>query len=225
MKDLLKAFAEGREDSKTRNFLIKEIQAVARESKMEELLIKRLGDNYAEDILSCLRLKVLVMVRSGKLEDKKFISKSYIRKMIRSCMVDALNGDFKLNLVNMEVLNYEDEEGNVVGFEESVAVEEDKDLKITAVDLFNEIISQLSEKEKRVMCYYLYKTLYSKEIPLEGISKANLYKTWERLKKKIADEIPYIPSKEEFREFAERFISEVCDKEGYLLKESGEDGK
>lgn len=225
MKDVLKAFAEGREDPKTRNFLIKEIRAVVRKSDMEALLKKRLGDDYAEDILADLRLKVVSMVRSGKLEDKEFINVSYIRKMIHSCMIDALNGDFKLNPVNMESLNYEDEEGSVVSFEEAIPVEEDKDLEITAKDLFDEIVCRLSENEKKVMCYYLYKGLYSKEIHLEGISKSNLYKIWERLKKKIANGISYVPSEEEFREFAERFLSEVCDKEGYSVKESGEDGK
>jgi len=86
-------------------------------------------------------------------------------------------------------------------------------------------VSKLSEKEKRVMCYYLYKSIYSKEIPIKGISKANLYKTWERLKNKIATEMSYIPSEEEFREFVERFLSEVCEKEGYLIERSDENGK
>jgi len=224
MKDVLKAFAEGREDLRIRDFLVKEVRLVARQTKVEDLLKRRVGDDYEEEILSDLRLKALAMVRSGKLEDKEFVSISYLRKMIRSCIVDALNGDTKLNLINMEVLNYEDEEGKVVNFEENIAVEEDKDLKIVAEDLFCEIVSKLSEKEKKVMCYYLYKSIYSKEMPLEGISKANLYKTWERLKNKIATEMSYIPSEEEFREFVERFLSEVCEKEGYLIERSDENG-
>ena len=225
MKDVLKALAEGREDPKVRNFLLKEIQTIARESEMEILLRKRLGDNYIEDILSDLRLKALIMLKSGKLEEKELVSVSYVRKMIRSCMVDALNGDSKLNPVSMEYLNFEDEEGNVTSFEESISVEEDKDMKIIAKDLFEEIVGKLTEKEKKVMCYYLYKSLYSREILLDGISKTNLYKSWERLKKKIASEISYVPSVEEFREFAERFLSEVYDKQGYSIKESDEDGK
>jgi len=131
----------------------------------------------------------------------------------------------KLNLINMELLNYEDEEGKVVSFEENIAVEEDKDLEIVSEDLFYEIVNKLSEKEKKVMCYYIYKSIYSKEIPLEGISKANLYKTWERLKKKIATEMAYISSEEEFREFVEKFVSEVCEKEGYLIERSDENGE
>ena len=225
MKEVLKALAEGREDLRIRDFLLKEIRFVARQSKTEEVLRKRIGDDYAEEILSDLRLKALAMVRSGKLESKEFVSISYLRKMIRSCIVDALNGDVKLNLINVEVLNYEDEEGKVVSFEENIAVEEDKDLQIVSKDLFYEIVSKLSEKEKKVMCYYLYKSIYSKEIPIKGISKANLYKTWERLKKKIATNMPYIPSEEEFRKFVERFLSEVCEKEGYLIERSDENGK
>ena len=225
MKEALKALAKGREDPQFRNFLLKEIQSVARENELEELLKKRLGDDYAEEILADFRLKVFLMVRSGKLEEKEYISKSYIRKMIRSCAIDILNGDSKLNFMSVEDLNYENDEGDVVSFEENISVEEDKDLQINAEDLFEEIVAKLSEKEKKVMCYYLYKSLYSKDIPLEGISKANLYKIWERLRKKIANEISYTPSKEEFREFAERFLSEVCDKEGYSIKESERDGK
>ena len=223
MKEMLIALAQGREDLKARNFLIKEIRAVARESNTESLLKKRIGDDYAEEILADFKLKVLLMLKSGKLEEKEFISTFYIRKMLRSCIVDALNGDPKLNLVNMEDLNYQDEEGNVVSFEENIGVEEDKDLEINASDLFGTLVGKLSDKDKKVMCYYLFKSLYSEEIPLEGISKANLYKSWERLKKKLAEEMPYIPSEEEFREFAERFLSEVCDKEGYSIERKDSD--
>ncbi len=225
MKDALIALAEGREDIQFRTFLLKEIQSVIRENELEELLKRRLGDDYAEEVLADFRLRVFLMVRSGKLEEKEFISRYYVRKMIRSCAIDILNGDSKLNFVSVEGLNYENDEGDVVSFEENIAVEEDKDLQISAEDLFDEIVSKLSEKERKVMCYYLYKSLYSKEIPLEGISKANLYKIWERLRKKIASEISYMPSEEEFREFAERFLSEVCGKEGYSIKERGKDGK
>ncbi|EDP75984.1 sigma-70 family RNA polymerase sigma factor [Hydrogenivirga sp. 128-5-R1-1] len=225
MKDILIALAQGKEDLKARNFLIKEIRAVARESNTESLLRNRIGDDYAEEILADFKLKVLLMLKSGKLEEKEFISTFYVRKMIRSCIVDALNGDPKLNLVNMEELNYQDEEGNVVSFEENVGIEEDKDLSITVGDLFSELVNKLSEKDKKVMCYYLYKSLYAKEIALDGLSKANLYKSWERLKKKLAEEMPYVPSEEEFREFAERFLSEVCDKEGYSIERKDSDGE
>ena len=225
MKEMLIALAQGKEDLKTRNFLIKEIRAVARESNTESLLRKRIGDDYAEEILADFKLKVLLMLKSGKLEEKEFISTFYIRKMLRSCIVDALNGDPKLNLVNMEELNYQDEEGNVVSFEENVGIEEDKDLSITVGDLFSELVNKLSEKDKKVMCYYLYKSLYAKEIALDGLSKANLYKSWERLRKKLAEEMPYVPSEEEFREFAERFLSEVCDKEGYSIERKDRDGE
>ncbi len=225
MKDILIALAEGREDLKARNLLIKEIRAVARESKTEALLRKRIGDDYAEEILADFKVRVILMVKAGKLEDKEFISLNYLRKMLRSCMIDALNGDSKINFVSMEELNYEDDEGNVVSFEENVGFEEDKDLKLAASDLFSKLVVKLSDKDKKVMCYYLYKSLYSKEIPLDGISKANLYKSWERLRKKLAEEMPYVPSEEEFREFAERFLSEVCDKEGYSIERKGSDGK
>ena len=222
---MLIALAEGRESLKAKSFLIGEIRAVARESNTEELLKKRIGDDYTEEILADFKLKVLLMLKSGKLEEKEFISRAYLRKMIRSCIVDALNGDPRFKFISIEELNYEDEEGNTASFEENIGIKEDKDLKITASDLFSRLMGKLSDKDKKVMCYYLYKSLYSKEIHLEDISKANLYKSWERLKKKLAEEMPYIPSEEEFREFAERFLSEVCDKEGYSIERKDSDGE
>lgn len=217
MKDKLAGLIEGSKEAE--GFFLKEIRKLVRSMEIEPLFKRRFGDDYAEEVLSDLRLKVFLMFNAGKIEDKDFISLSYVRKMIRSCVVDALNGEFKMKTVSMENLNYEGQEGEVVSFEENIAVEEDKDLSLEAESLFEAIMRILSDKDMDVLCYYLYKAMYSEEVVPEGTSKTNLYKRWERLKKKIAKELPYTPSEEEFREFAERYLSEVCDTRGYKLRE------
>ncbi len=213
MKDKLIAFAEGREDQRTRDFFMREIQKVAKSSNMEGFLKKRIGDDYAEEVLAELRLKVFMM--KEELEKKGPIYKAYIRKIIRSCLVDRLNGSARLDTISTEKLLYENEEGKVLSFEEVYGAEEDKDLRIQTEELFSLMMKILSEKDMEVLCYYLHKELYSREIKLKGMTKANLYKRWERLKKKISQKLPYTPTEEEFREFTEKFLSEVCDKRGY----------
>ncbi|RLJ70683.1 hypothetical protein BCF55_0964 [Hydrogenivirga caldilitoris] len=220
MKELILSFLQGREDLKTRNFFIKEIRQLAVRSGLEEILRRRIGDDYAEEILSVLRFKLLKM--SGSIAKKGFISTAYLRKVIYSCIIDTLNGEFSAQMLSMEELNYENQEGDVVSFEENIEVEEDKDLKINAQDLFGAIMNILKEEDIKVMCYYFCKELYSEEIELEGLTKTNLYKRWERLKKRLAQKLPYVPTKEEFREFAERFLSEVCESKGYIT-ERGKD--
>ena len=121
----------------------------------------------------------------------------------------------------MEELNYENQEGETFSFEENIRVEEDKDLQINAQELLNAVMDILKEDDIKVMCYYFCKELYSEEIELEGLTKTNLYKRWERLKKKLAQELPYVPTREEFREFAERFVSDVCESKGYITKKEG----
>ncbi|QID32733.1 hypothetical protein [Pampinifervens florentissimum] len=57
---------------------------------------------------------------------------------------------------------------------------------------------------------------------LRDISKDNLYKRWERLRKGKLREILSDASAEEIRVVAERFLSEVCQKKGYICNERGE---
>jgi len=213
MKDKLIALAEGREDQRTRDFFMREIQRVAKSSNMEELLKRRIGDDYAKEVLAELRLKVFMM--KEELEKKDLIHRAYVRKVIRSCLVDRLNGSARLDTVSAEELYLGNEEGKVLSFEEIYGSGEDKDLQIQAEDLLSFMMKILSERDIEVLCYYLYKELYSHEIRLRNMTKANLYKRWERLRKKISQKLPYTPTEDEFREFAEKFLSEVCDKRGY----------
>jgi len=133
--------------------------------------------------------------------------------------VDVLNSSRPPIEASTNDIKIKDEEGKVLNFEE-VIPETRKDYSLEVENLFNIFMKVLSEKDIEVLCYYLYKEFYSREIQISGLSKSALYKRWERLKKKLVSELPYIPDEEEFREFAEKFLSEVCNKRGFLpLKE------
>lgn len=205
-------FISGKEDAETRKTLLKEIEKMARDLGLELRLRYRVGDDFKEEILEDFRFKLLMMKK--EIEKGKVMTRNYLRKVIISCIVDRLNSEKNVSLLSMENLNFENERGNVVRFEESLAIEEDKDLAVEAEDLFRMLINSLDDKDKDTLCYYLYKKLYGKEIEV-GMSKSALYKRWERLRLKIVNSLPHKPSKEEFREFAERYLSEVCDKRGY----------
>ncbi len=212
MKDKIAALAEGRETAEIAALFRREIVSVARSSGLEFWLRKKLKDDYVEEIYADLRLKVLLM--KEELLRKERITRAYVRKMIRSCILDALNRQ-KINTVSVELLVSKDEEGGVRNFEDSFGEEERVDLEIEARDMFDIVLENISEKDIEVLCYELHRNLYSREIELKTISKTVLYKRWERLKEKMSRWIPYTPSPEELRAFAERFLSEVCDKRGY----------
>jgi len=214
IKDIVLAFAEGKEGQEGRDRLKREITRVARALNLEHLLKSRVGDDFAEEILSVLRLKLLSIIDTVK--EKEFITVSYIRKVIRSCIVDVLNGDFNISTLSIENINYENEEGRVVRFEEKLGTEEDRDLNISTEELFKRIVDILGEKDMKVLCYYICKEIYGREIKLTDITKDNLYKRWERLKRKIAKNLSYIPNEKEFKEFAEKYMSEICEKRGYI---------
>ncbi len=219
MKKLLTDLTKGKFDNNIKNFLISEIEKVAVSSELVELLKNKIGDDYAEEILAELTFKIYIMFRKGNLEKKDFINKSYLRRMIQSCIVDVLEKDKKISVINLESFNYKDEEGRIISFEEKFGTEIDNSLSIDVEYIFNTICETLTEKDYDVLCYYLYKEYLSKEIILDNMTKNNLYKRWERLKRKIVNKLDYVPSHEEFKEFAYRFMSDVCEKRGYLFKE------
>ncbi len=219
MKKLLTNLAKGKIDKNTENFLLSEIEKVAVSSEFENILKKKIGDDYAEEIFAELKFKIYIMFRKGNLENKEFLTKSYLRKIIRSCIVDVLEKENKISTLNLESFNYENEEGRIVSFEEKFGKDIDVSLSIDAEDVFKDILKIIPERDYDVLCYYLYKEYMSKEIVLDNMTKNNLYKRWERLKRKIANKLNYVPSHEEFKEFAHRFMSDICDKRGYLFKE------
>ncbi|GAB6065983.1 hypothetical protein JCM9492_10750 [Aquifex pyrophilus] len=201
------AFLEGKEKEYFKELIKKE----ATKSGLEVFLRKKIGDDYVDEILSVLYLKLYLL--KEELETRPRINHSYISRVIYTCMVDTLNGNSEEKVV------FRDEEGEVRDFEEVFGEEEDYELSPASEELFGAVSNKLKDKDIDVLCYYLYKELYSVEIKLEGMNKTTLYKRWERLKKKLAKLFPFKPTEEEFREFAEKYLSEVCEKRGYKRKE------
>jgi len=211
MKGKIEALLNG--DPEAKQFFLEEIRRVALQSKMESLLRTRIGDDYPEEVLSALILKLFSMKEA--ILRKEEVNRSYIRKVIRSCLVDAVNKEAGVTIVSTNNPVKYDEEGRVREFEELFGHEENKDMEIEAKELFDEILSILSEKDIDTLCYYLNTKIYKREVKIKGMSKDALYKRWERLRKKIRKRLAYMPSEEEIRVFAERFLSEVCAKRGY----------
>ena len=231
LKELLEGLVKG--DEKVKPFFISQIRKIASQEQirkeasqesLEEFLKKRLGKDYHEEAFSELRLKVFLMYRKGSLGKKESINFSYLRKMIRSCLWDLYRRESKVDFISLESLSYENEEGKVISFEERFGKSVDKGLEIRVRELFEILLKVIPERDYDVFCYYLYKELYSKEVVLENLSKSNLYKRWERLKKKLARELPYEPTPEEFRQFCEKFLSEICNKRSYKFKGGKKDG-
>ncbi|MDQ7039149.1 MAG: hypothetical protein Q9N26_08175 [Aquificota bacterium] len=211
MREKIEALLSGNEEA--RRFFLEEIKKVALQSKVEHFLRTRLGDDYAEEVLSDLILKFIIM--REVLLKKERITRSYVRKVIRSCLVDTVNREGKISTVSINNPVNPHEEGWVESFEDLLGKEEDKDLRIQAEELFDVIMSLLSEKDKDTLCYYLNTEIYDRNVEVKGMSKDALYKRWERLKKKIREKLTFVPTEEEFRIFAERFLSEVCAERGY----------
>ncbi len=207
VKDRILAFLEGSE----REYFKQLIRKEAVKSGLDTLLRKKIGDDYEDEILSVLYLKLYVMKEELKAKPK--INHSYLSRVIYTCMVDTLNGNTEEKVI------LRDEEGNVRDFEEVFGEERDYDINPSSEELFRAVKDKLKDKDVDVLCYYLYKELYSIEIKPEGMNKTTLYKRWERLKKKLAGLFPFVPTEEEFREFAEKYLSEVCEKRGYKRKE------
>jgi len=217
MKDKLVALTEGKDFEKLKNYFINIIKKIAREKNLEDFLRHRVGDDFAEEVFNAFLLKLKIM--ENPLKNKEEINTLYVNKVIYSCIVEVLNSSRPEIEIPAGDIKREGEEGNVLDFEEVIPTIHE-DYSIEAKDLFEIVMEIISEKDIEVLCYYLYKEFYSQEIQISGLSKSTLYKRWERLKKKLASELPYIPDEGEFREFAEKFLSEICNKRGLIpLKE------
>ncbi len=212
MKEKILALAEGRVTGKDIQFFKRQILKVAESLNLTVVLRRKFQDDFVDDIFADMTMKVILF--KEELEKKEKITLSYVRKIIRSCIADLLDGSGKIITISVENLSREDGEGKTTGFEDLFGNEEDKDLRLQAEDIFESVVNNISDKDTDVLCYELYKRLYGKEIKL-SMNKTTLYKRWERLKEKLRKWIPYEPTPEEFREFAEKFLSEICDKRGY----------
>jgi len=214
-RELLIRFAEGRETPQEREFIKNSTAKFIRQTGRDEIFRRNWGDDYLEDILSELRERLIVHKRA--LEEKTFINWQYFLNIVRSC-VDK----FYSKIRPSEEIPYEVakpkteqddrsiEETNIFSYEERI------EEKAEGPKFYEVMIKLMDEKDYPVVCYYLCKEVQKDCNKPKGISEANLYKRWERFKKKLKDHLPYEPSADAVKYFIDRFLSEICQRQGYI---------
>ena len=214
-KDLLLRFATGKESLQEReiikNFVLKQVRISGR----EKIFIDKWEKNYIEDLLSDLRVKILELKET--LESKEFINWSYFQKVVKSCIEEFHKQMIYLQEIpyeNLKVKNKEDE----LEFEESIlfSCEMRPEEDLENEEFYCSMLEIIDDKDYPIICYYLCKESNKTCKEPEDISKNNLYKRWERLKKRINEKLPYRPSESEMKYFYEKFMSEICEKLGYI---------
>jgi hypothetical protein len=214
-RELLIRFAEGRETSQEREFIKNSTAKFIRQTGRDEIFRRHWGDDYLEDILSELRARLIVHKRA--LEEKTFINWQYFLNIVRSC-VDK----FYSKIRPSEEIPYEVakpkteqddrsiEETNIFSYEERI------EEKAEGPKFYEVMIKLMDEKDYPVVCYYFCKEVQKNCNKPKGVSEANLYKRWERFKKKLKDHLPYEPSADAVKYFIDRFLSEICQRQGYI---------
>lgn len=176
--------------------------------KFEQVLRKKYGDDYVEELYSDFVEKVL---RSkGVIQNSDHISTGYIRTIIRNLLMDKINGSYQYKHYSLSEPVFISDEGNEVSFEE-VLKEERVPVAVSEMqNLIKAIKEDLEDRDLLVLCYYVHYYLYGEKREMRGLSRANLYKRWERLKpymKRLFDGL----REEEVRAFMEIYLSEVCN--------------
>ncbi|WP_448583571.1 hypothetical protein [Thermocrinis sp.] len=214
-KDIILRFAEGKESQEERELIKNTLLKQVRVSGREEAFRGRWGDDFEEDLLSDLREKV-VKLREN-LESKEFINWSYFLKLVISCVEE-----FFQKLRNMQEFPYDklkaSSEEYDLEFEETIffSYEANPEEDLESVEFYYDLLELLDEKDYPILCYYLCKEFYKNCKKPEDISENNLYKKWERLKKRLRERLTYEPSESAVAYFTERFLSEICKKFGYI---------
>lgn len=198
---------------------IKKVFKTSFSSQIENLFIKFYGEKYLEVLVHELLLNFLS--KRNYLMRLEFINEKYISSSAKNLICYLLSSDFKVmakevNFEDLKILKNLDNEEESIKFEET--------LPKYVVDYFetlktNHVIEVLKEKltsrELKVLCWYIYKQIYQKELEL-NMSKAAIYKTWERLKPKLKQILA-----EEFdgeissSKIFELIKSEICEKLSY----------
>lgn len=209
-KDILHKFLFG--SKKEESYLRKLIQS-SLTPFLKEVLTKKIGDDYEEELLSELRFRLVK--NKDHWQSLEYISLKYLRTMIRNLVVDTVNGG-KLEVYSLQAEVFEEEDAKPITYEDIL-----KDTRETFVEpesdaLFKDLLKSIKDEDVQVLCYYFLKSLYGIEIELSGISKDNLYKRWERLRKGKLKEVFDDASPEELRMTVEKFLSDVCQKKGYI---------
>lgn len=170
------------------------IEDAAFSLNLTDFLKKALGDDYVDEIRSILSLKLFS--NKETLLSKPFISPSYLYSLIKNIVADI--GRKKQLRVETSVEN-------------PIFVAPPQFFHpIEAEELLKEILRITDEKDRMVLCYYVYKEL-GEEFEVKGMSKEAVYVRWSRLKKKIKEHVKGVSS-EVWRAFVDLYRSEVCSK-------------
>lgn len=170
------------------------IEDAAFSLNLTDFLKKALGDDYVDEIRSILSLKLFS--NKETLLSKPFISPSYLYSLIKNIVADI--GRKKQLRVETSVEN-------------PIFVAPPQSFHpIEAEELLKEILRITDEKDRMVLCYYVYKEL-GEEFEVKGMSKEAVYVRWSRLKKKIKEHVKGVSS-EVWRAFVDLYRSEVCSK-------------
>jgi len=215
LKDTLLRFADGRESQEEKEFIKNTLLKQVRLSEKEEAFKNRWGDDFLEDLLSDLREKLIEIKRN--LESKEFINWRYFLKLVNSCIEEFSKDLRKIQELSYERIKPESEEYELE-FEETIlfSYEKKPEESLECVEFYYIMLKLIDREDYPVLCYYLCKEFHGDCKKPENLSESNLYKRWERLKKRLKERLPYEPSEHEIGYFADRFLSEICKKEGYI---------
>ena len=214
-RELLIRFAEGRETPQESEFIKNSIAKLIRQTGRDEIFRKNWGDDYLEDILSELRERLILYKRA--IEEKTFINWQYFLRIVRSCVEEFYSKIRPSEEVPYDALKKKTEQDDRDIEETKIFAYEDRvEEKAEGPEFYEVMIKLMDEKDYPVVCYYLCKEVQKDCTKPKGISEANLYKRWERFKKKLKDHLPYEPSADAVKYFIDRFLSEICQRQGYI---------
>lgn len=213
MKDyrkVLEGFLYG--SKKEENFLKGVLQSVISDG-VRKLLVQRTGgDDFMEDLLSELRVRLLkTKDRWQKLE---YINYRYLKTMLRNFVVDMINGtDVEVYSLQAEIF---EDSAKPVTYQDILKDNRDHYAEPEGGAIFEILLKKIKEDDEPVLCYYFMRLFYGVEIELAGLSKDSLYKRWERLRRGKLKEVFDGVDEEELRVVVELFLSEVCQRKGYI---------
>ncbi len=138
----------------------------------------------------------------------KPVSAKYIEKMVKNIIIDLNSSKEKV----FSEYTFETKEGKVFTIEDFVGVEDKNILNAEVEQSLERLKALLREEDYEVLCYYVLKMLHDIQIKV-SISKDNLYKRWERLKKRIE---PIFRDLNDYQEsYLIKKLSELCKNRGY----------
>lgn len=217
-KEILSGFLYG--GKREENYLRRLIQNSLSPS-MRSVLVKKIGDDYEGELLSELRFR---LVKSKDYWQRlEYISLGYLKTIIRNLLVDTINGG-RIEVYSLQEQVFEEDTARPITYEDIIKDHRPTFAEAEANLLFDALMKSIKEEDIPVLCYYIGKNLYGIEVDLPGISKDNLYKRWERLRKGRLKEVFDGVGPQELRIALERFLSEVCEKRGYINNRGLKDG-